>query len=158
MDTASIGNGTEAAVLNAFIARGYGVFLPFGEGHPYDLVVSVGPVAFLRVQCKTARRRGGCLQFNSRTTDHGRGRLKYDGLADLFGVHFPEDGSVYLVPVAEASTFVFNLRTQPTLNNQRRGVRFASDYAVDRWSPDSLAALIGSAAGPARAESLQLVR
>src|SRR4051812_20406564 len=82
MHPAIKGNGAEAAVLEGFVRRGFGVLLPFGGGHPYDLVVELPSGEFLRVQCKTAWRRKGCLLFNARTTDHGRGRLLYLGLAD----------------------------------------------------------------------------
>lgn len=105
MGTAETGNATEAAVLNAFVERGFDVLLPFGGGQAFDLVVHVDG-QFLRIQCKTARQRGGCLAFNSRTTDHGRGRLPYDGLADLFGVFAPSTSGVYLVPVSAASTYI----------------------------------------------------
>jgi PD-(D/E)XK endonuclease len=55
------------------------------------------------VQCKTGWEIGGCIAFNRRSTDHGRGRQPYLGRADLFAVYFPADGTIYLVPVAEAS-------------------------------------------------------
>jgi hypothetical protein len=141
MGTAETGNATEAAVLNAFVERGFDVLLPFGGGHAFDLVVHVDG-RFLRVQCKTARQRGGCLAFNSRTTDHGRGRLPYDGLADLFGVFAASTSGVYLVPVRAASTYISHLRTEAPLNGQRRGVRFAADYDIDRWSAAALVEVV----------------
>ena len=142
MSTMSTGNATEAAVLKAFVDRGFQVFVPFGGGHAFDLVVLVGAAAFLRVQCKTARRRKGCLLFNSRTTDHGKGRLPYDGLADVFGVYSPTTGRVYLVPVSEATTFCCSMRLEPTLNNQRLHVRWAAEYEIDRWTTEALQALV----------------
>jgi PD-(D/E)XK endonuclease len=129
--SATKGNAAEAAVLNAFVERDLGVLLPFGEGQPYDLVVHLPTDEFLRIQCKTARPSGGCLEFNSRTTDHGRGRLPYTGLADIFGVYFPPLQSVYLVPVSEITGFAARLRLEPARNNQRRHVRFAIDYIFD---------------------------
>jgi hypothetical protein len=128
----------EAALLNAFVERGLCVLVPFGEGQPYDLVVHLPTNDFLRVQCKTARAIEGCLEFNSRTTDHGRGRLLYLGLADMFGVYFTPTQAVYLVPVSDISTFFVRLRLTPTLNNQRRGVRLAADYEFDRWTVEAL--------------------
>jgi hypothetical protein len=142
MDTAMKGNATEAAILGAFVERNLGVLLPFGEGHPYDLVVALPAGGFLRVQCKTAWRRKGCLIFNARTTDHGRGRLPYVGLADAFGVYAPTEGAVYVVPVREISTFIVTLRVEPTLNNQKRRVRLAVDYLIDRWTVEALSDLV----------------
>jgi hypothetical protein len=33
---------------------------------------------------------------------------------------------------------------EPTRNNQKRGVRFASDFEIDRWSVDSLREIVRS--------------
>lgn len=131
--TALKGNTTEAAVLGAFVELDFAVLVPFGEGHPYDLVLQVSGGVFLRIQCKTARVYKGCVVFNSRSTDHGRGQGTYTGLADLFGVFCPSTRNVYLVPVSQVPTSVVHLRLKPARNNQRRGVRFASDYELGSW-------------------------
>jgi hypothetical protein len=91
------GNAGEAAVLNALVQRGFDVFLPFGEGHPFDLIVLAGD-RFARIQCKTAWPNRGCILFNSHSTDHGHGIRSYVGLADLFGVYFPPHDSVFSFP------------------------------------------------------------
>jgi hypothetical protein len=133
------GNAGEATVLAALVQRGFHVLVPFGDGHPYDLVVSIRHSTFVRVQCKTAWVRGGCLIFRSRTTDHGRGPQSYLGLADVFGVYFPPTETVYIVPIGAVPGFEGRLRLEPTRNNQRKGVRFADQYELDRWTADSLA-------------------
>jgi hypothetical protein len=138
MPGANIGNATEAIVLGALIERGYRTRVPFGDGHPYDLAVDLGDRQLLRVQCKTAWPKGGCLLFNSRSTDHGRGPQSYRGLADVFGVYFPPGRSVYLVPINGVAEFEGRLRLSPTRNNQRRGIRFAADFEIDCWSPRDL--------------------
>jgi hypothetical protein len=132
------GNEAEAMVLGALTRRNFDVLVPFGDGHSYDLAVHLTGTTFLRVQCKTAWRRGGCLIFKCRTTDHGRGRQSYAGLADIFGVYLPPTQSVYLVPIGAVADFEGRLRLEPTRNNQRRRVRPAADYEIDRWSLDSL--------------------
>jgi len=123
--------------LAAFAKRGFEVLVPFGDGQPYDLVVELG-TSMLRVQCKRAWPSKGCLLFNSHSTDHGQGRRSYRGLADIFGVYFPQNDGVYLVPVHEILAVKGSLRLEPTRNNQRRGVRFAADYKIDRWTLDGL--------------------
>lgn len=128
-------------MLGALVERDLAVLIPFGEGHPYDLVVQTRGVLFLRVQCKTARVLNGCLRFNSRSTDHGRGPGSYEGLADLFGVYCPRPAGVYLVPVNQVPRFEAFLRLEPTRNNQRRGVRHAADFAIDRWTVEALSEL-----------------
>jgi PD-(D/E)XK endonuclease len=140
--TALRGNTSEAAVLNALVERDFAVLLPFGEGHPYDLVLHVAAHNFLRVQCKTARVLNGCLRFNSRSTDHGSGPGSYVGLADLFGVYLPSSKSVYLVPVTDVPRFEVFLRIEPARNNQRRRVRLAADYHIDRWMIEDLIGLL----------------
>jgi hypothetical protein len=140
--TARNGNAAEAAVLNALVRREFDVLVPFGEGQPYDLVVHLSGRAFLRVQCKAAWPHGGCLIFNCRATDHGRGNLPYIGLADLFGVYFPPAHSVYLVPIDAVAETRGRLRLEPTRNNQRRRVKFASDYEIDRWTAEELTEVV----------------
>jgi hypothetical protein len=130
----------EAAVLNAFIQRGFEVLTPFGDGLPYDLVVPIGD-AFLRIQCKTGWAQRGCVLFNAYATDHGRGQVSYVGKADLFGVYFPPSAAVYLVPIRDV-TQAGRLRLQPPRNNQRRRVRWAADYEIDRWTPETLHAVV----------------
>lgn len=129
-------------VLAALVTRGFDVSVPFGSGQPYDLIVDLGDRALLRVQCKTGWYAGGCIAFNCRSTDHGRGRQSYLGLADVLAVYFPPDRSIYLVPVADACGFNGRLRVSPPRSNQRRGVRFAADYAIDRWSREDLRGLV----------------
>ena len=74
-------------------------------------------------------------------TDHGKGPLPYLGLADLFGVYFASNESVYLVPVADMAPTAGRLRLDLPRNNQRRRIRFASDYEVNRWTLADLKAL-----------------
>jgi hypothetical protein len=142
MATSGSGNTGEAMVLAALVKRGFHVLVPFGEGQPYDLVVHLGEGEFLRVQCKTAWPLKGCLIFNSRSTDHGRGPQSYLGLADIFGVYFPPRSAVYLVPIDAVAQFEGRLRLEPTLNNQRRGIRHATDFEIGRWSVNSLRELL----------------
>jgi hypothetical protein len=141
MGTLSKGNAAEGAVLNAFVQCGFDVLVPFGEGQPYDLVIHLPGDVFLRVQCKNARWDRGCVVFNGRTTDHGRGRLSYRGLADAFGVFEAETGAVYVVPVAEVPGYEGRLRVRPARNNQRLKVRHAQGYEIDRWTSAALAAI-----------------
>jgi hypothetical protein len=124
-------------VLATLIRRNLEILVPFGDGHSYDLAVDLGDT-FLRVQCKRAWPYGGCMLFNCRTTDHGRGPRSYLGLADIFGIYFPPEDSVYLVPIDGVAEFEGRLRLVPARNNQKRKIRFAADFEVDKWSDDDL--------------------
>lgn len=137
----------EAAVLAELVQRGFHVLLPFGEGQPYDLAVDLGTPEFLRVQCKTAWPHKGCMRFNPHSTDHGRGRLSYVGRADIFGVYFPPDQAVYLVPIEAVTSYSGRLRLEPTRNNQRKGIRRAADFEIDRWTVDSLREIVQAGVG-----------
>jgi hypothetical protein len=141
MGAAARGNAAEAAVLNGLVTLGFDVYVPFGSGHPFDLAVYLPCHKFLRVQCKRAWPKGGCVVFNSHSTDHGQGERSYIGLADLFGVYFPPGDRVFLVPVESVSPFEGRLRLEPTRNNQRKRIRFAADFEIERWSEEKLRAL-----------------
>jgi hypothetical protein len=98
------------------------------------------------MSCKTAWLVSrGCLAFHSRSTDHGKGRQTYNGLADLFAVYLPATHAVYLIPIEAVPGHVGRLRLEPAKNNQRRGVRFATDFEIERWTEDRLAALLPAA-------------
>ena len=137
MDTIRRGNANEAAVLHAFVEAGWQVWTPFGEGGAYDLLAGWQD-QFLRIQCKSGRVRNGCLLFNASSTDHGRGHESYAGRADIFGVSAPGLPSVYVVPVSAVARSEGRLRLEPTANMQRKKVRPAEAYAMERWEPESL--------------------
>jgi hypothetical protein len=135
--TATKGNEAEAMILAALVERGFDVSVPFGSGQPYDLIVDLGGFDLLKVQCKTGWETKGCIAFNARSTDHGRGPQPYFGLAHIFAVYFPPRKSVHLVPL-DAVGLNGWLRLEPTRNNQKRGVKFAADFEIDRWTEESL--------------------
>jgi hypothetical protein len=134
METIRRGNAAEAAVLNAFVQADIDVLLPFGGGCPFDLGVLLPPAwELVRVQVKSGRVRNGCVEFNAHSTDHGRGRLGYEGRADVFAVQVPGLPDIYIVTVADCNTTKGTLRLEATRNNQQKGVRFARDYTLEAW-------------------------
>jgi hypothetical protein len=56
------------------------------------------------------------------------------GSADVFGVYFPPNDGVYIVPIDAIARTEGRLRLAPTLNNQRRRVRLAADFEIEKWS------------------------
>lgn len=127
-------------MLGAFVDRGYDVLTPFGGGQSFDLAVHLDGPHFLHVQCKAAWRRGGCVEFNARSTDHGHGPQSYVGLAEVFEVYFA--GTVYLMPVGLVAGSKGRLRLDPPKNNQRKGIRLATEYEIGAWSNRALAELV----------------
>jgi hypothetical protein len=57
-------------------------------------------------------------------------RRHYRGDADLFIAYCPQNDRVYAVPVDEATVTDIRLRIDPPANNQRLGVRWATDYEL----------------------------
>src|SRR3954451_141423 len=127
------GTAAEAAVLSGFNEAGLGVLVPFGGGFPFDLAVALPDERLLRVQVKASRVRNGCIEFNSSSTDHGRGQQSYVGRADLIAVYSDQVDEVFVIPVEDCARFKGYLRLGPTANNQRHGVRFAADYTLAGW-------------------------
>jgi hypothetical protein len=61
-----VGQRSEAAILAAFIERGFEVLMPWGTNHRCDVVLDLGD-RFLRVQCKTGRLRNGAPTSNGQS-------------------------------------------------------------------------------------------
>jgi hypothetical protein len=133
VNTIARGNAAEAAVLQALVEAGVGVLIPFGSGLSFDLGAVMPGGAILRVQVKCGRVRKGCVEFKASSTDHGRGQLHYRGRADVIGVHVASLSRIFMVPVDDCPVYMGVLRLDAPRNNQRRGVRFAEDYALERW-------------------------
>ncbi len=87
MNTITRGNAAEAALLNALVSVDFGVYIPFGGGHPFDLIAVLPDDRLVRVQVKSGRLHNQSIEFNSASTDHGHGRQHYRDRADMFGVH-----------------------------------------------------------------------
>ena len=134
MQTIQRGNAAEAAVLAALVAADVGVLVPFGDGLSFDLAAVIPPDGELvRIQVKSGRIRKGCVMFNTRSTDHGAGQRPYNGRADVIAVHVRDPHGVFVIPVDDCPLSQGALRIEDPRNNQRRGVKFAKDYTLERW-------------------------
>lgn len=51
----------------------------------------------------------------------------------MLAVHVAAMSRVFMVPVDDCPVYTGILRLDAPRNNQRRGVRFAEDYAFERW-------------------------
>jgi hypothetical protein len=116
---------------------GFAVLVPFGENTRYDLVIDDGE-RLARVQCKTGRLRGGAVAFNvcSSYAHHPNPRnvrRDYQGQVDYFAVFCRETRRSYLIPIDKLRMKrQARLRVEPARNNQRNGIRFASEYEIGR--------------------------
>lgn len=116
------------------IQLGLTVLRPLCEGRRYDLIVDLEPT-LLRVQCKLARRVGGVLAIElktSRCTPSGYVRTSYSPTEiDAISAYAPDLRKCYLLPISEVSArSSLHLRVAPTGNNQVRSITWASDHEL----------------------------
>jgi hypothetical protein len=136
----TIGDRTTLAVMLALRQVGYALLVPFGENTRYDLVIDDGRT-LSRVQCKTGRLRHGAIDFKvcSSYAHHPNPKptkRDYVGQVDYFGVHCPQTGGVYLVPIQDAASRTrCSLRVAPSRNNQSRRIRLAAPYEIANFGP-----------------------
>jgi PD-(D/E)XK endonuclease len=132
-----IGQRSEAAILAAFVERGFEVLLPWGTNHRYDMVLDLGE-RFVRVQCKTGRLKQGTIEFRPHSvrsnTKHVLVR-SYIGEVEYFAVYCPATQGVYMVPCDETTRRQTTLRLEPAANNQIKGIRWAADHELSRFHP-----------------------
>ena len=134
MSTVAQGNAAEAAVLHALTAAGLHALVPFGQGLPFDLAAVAPDGRLMRLQVKSGRVRAGCVEFNSSSTDHGRGQLDYRGRADFIAVFVRSLDRIFMVPVDDCPSSRGYLRLDPPRNNQRRRIRLAEHYSFEAWT------------------------
>jgi hypothetical protein len=141
-----IGDRTTLAVMLVLRELGLGVLVPYGENVRYDLVIDDG-TKLQKVQCKTGRLRAGAVVWRVCSTyghhpNPREVRRTYVGQVDYFGVYCPETGGVYLIPIGDLGVKNSGrLRVDPPRNNQRKGIRYASEYEIGRvhlHAPDSV--------------------
>lgn len=126
------GNISESIVLSAYLQAGFNVSVPFGTGAPYDLVVDNGGV-FLRVRVKTGWYKDGCILYKGRrrVRDSSQNAMRSYTReeVDYFAVYYPKNGQIYVVPLHKSDG---RLRIEPTLNSQRKHIRWALDFTWDK--------------------------
>jgi hypothetical protein len=151
-DTKSVGDLSEALVLNALVRMGYRVCIPWGENNRYDFVAEIEGV-LVRIQVKTGRLRIGSIWFNAYSSHAHRngGPRSYVGDIDLFGVYCPDVEQVFLVPVDHVTRTQGCLRWEKTKNQQRRKIRWANRYRLPIPSQELLVGLeeVGSVSASA---------
>src|SRR5687768_9898995 len=116
-------------------SAGHAFAVPFGENTRYDLILDEGDELY-RVQCKTGRLRDGAIRFATCSSyahhrNPGATQRPYFGEVDYFAVYCPENGGVYLIPIADIpSRRMATLRVDAPRNNQWRFVRLAANYEL----------------------------
>lgn len=129
-----IGAVAEREVAYALACRGYDVYLPMFGPHSRVDLVAYGRGELLRVQVKTARVLGEVVYFRT-CSNTGNLPRAYHGEVDAFGVHSPELGTCYLVPIDGLPERGCSLRITPPRNGQQQGVRWAVDFEIRSSAP-----------------------
>ena len=129
------GDLAELKVAADLVERGYRVAIPFGEDVDFDLIL-VREERLERVQVKHAQSDGCVIAVkcysHSLTNGKIRQTKRYTAASiDWLAVYDRTTDRCYYVPAAELGTGknVLHLRLKSAMNGQRRGVRFADDYA-----------------------------
>ena len=115
----------EHRVVADLINKGYRVHKPLIDSLPYDVVVSINGF-FYRVQVKYVRIRNGHIETSPRRVNTKKEKSRNEEF-DLLAIFCPDTDQCYYIWTSEFETSI-RLRTKPTKNNQKHGIRMADDY------------------------------
>ncbi|HEX6652591.1 MAG TPA: group I intron-associated PD-(D/E)XK endonuclease [Thermoleophilaceae bacterium] len=128
------GDLAEVMIAADLIRRGYKVAIPYGEDWDFDLIVCRNE-QLERVQCKYACSDGVVVTVRTRSQSLTNGRVRATkrytaAMIEWLAVYDVTSNRCYYIPAAALGEGMntMSLRLHPTRNNQRRFVRFASDY------------------------------
>ena len=127
------GNVAELAIATEAARLGLSVLKPLTEHERYDLVLGIGG-RLLRVQCKSASRKGEVIEVRLKSSYHSptRGYVTstYDSSeVDAVAVYCEEAACCYLLPIElAAGRVMLSLRLSPARNNQRAALNLAAQY------------------------------
>ena len=136
-NTTQLGDIAELMTAAELARRGYIVSRPLTNGAPYDLLVETSS-GIKRVQIKKASKSpSGAWRLMCSTSKSHRGRspVSYDGKVDCVIAVDCETPTYYLMCGDDLKQQVFYVRTDAAKNNQKIGVRMASDFNIDRYFP-----------------------
>jgi hypothetical protein len=116
------------------IRRGYKVAIPYGEDWDFDLIVCRAK-RLERVQCKYTSSDGVVITVRPRSHSLTNGKVRATkrytaAMIDWLAVYDATTDRCYYVPAAELGQGMnmMHIRLKPTRNNQKRLIRFASEY------------------------------
>jgi hypothetical protein len=132
----------ETAIVHAAVKLGIEVYRPVVEGGRSDYIFLVGS-SLLRVQCKWAARRGAVVIvpcYSARRTRDGLVRRFYGAdEIDAFAASCMDVDRCYFLPVGHfPRRSAIQLRLEPSRNNQRAGINWASEYEFAATLPLAL--------------------
>ena len=134
--TQKTGDISESAVVTRLLQCGYGVLMPYGQLHRYDLVIEDADGKFWRVQVKTGwlNEDQSIIKFATASsmnyTVKHKGWRSYKGQCEYFAVHVEDLNKVYFIPIDDVGASQATLRLTASKNNQEKLVRWAKDYEL----------------------------
>ena len=130
------GDRAEIEVARDLIKRGFRIAIPYGEDWDFDLIFQrPDSVNLERVQVKYAATRGNVVPVRTRSVSLTNGKVKrykrYTARTiDWIAAYCPATDNCYYIHASELGEGrdEISLRLAPTLNCQRKGIRYAEDY------------------------------
>ena len=120
--TQKTGDISESAVVTRLLQCGYGVLMPYGQLHRYDLVIEDADRKFWRVQVKTGwlNEDRSIIKFATASsmnyTVKNKGWRSYRGQCEYFAVYVEDLNKVYLLPVDDGGMTRASLRLTQSKN------------------------------------------
>ena len=116
-----------------FVKAGWNVSVPLGDYCTYDLIAIKNDKS-LRIQVKTIEKiKDGKMEFHIKSKNYYIDKFYTEKDADIFYLYCLENETAYLLPIKEAPTGgTWYLRTEPTKNNQIKGINFDYNYIFDK--------------------------
>lgn len=138
MNTKDKGNLGEMIIMTEFTKMGYNISVPLNDNCRYDFIAEKDGKC-LKVQCKYTESKKGVVEAKCFSTvsklKGGRNETRhYTSLEiDLLSIYDKTTNKCYYIYPKDFQTRLY-LRTLPTKNNQKMGIRNAEDYAlVTQW-------------------------
>ena len=127
-----------AVVIADLAGKGYVPCIPLSEHQPYDLLVVLDDGGVVKLQVKYARLRNDGtvdIKFRSSWADkNGTHIKKYkEDDFDFYAIYCPEKKVVLYIP--NTLNCPKRVRFEPSLNNQKKSVRWAHDYLDIKREP-----------------------
>ena len=135
MSTNHKGAIAETAITAEATRLGIEVYRPVAEGGRFDLIFAFADASLARVQCKWATKQGQVVVIRAcssrRAAEGFRYRTYTADEVDAIAGYCMELERCFYVPIAKiAGRRNFQIRLGPTLNNQSKGVNWASTYEL----------------------------
>ena len=131
------GDLAELKVATDLRARGYKIALPYGEDWDFDLILCRESGALERVQVKHACTDGRVIKIRPRSDSITGGKVKATkrytaATIDWIAAWEPTLDRCFYVPAGELGEGmnIMYLRLVPSRNNQKRGIRLASEFTT----------------------------